>query len=396
MNTHSLQVGLYLCHVIACALHGTNADAIPEGFAWEELFALAQQQRVEGISFMGLPAEISKECPDLFHRWSQAADVTLYKELAYKEECNAIECSLNSVGLSTMVLKGTDICACYPRPGMRSMSDVDILYGYVERDSSHGDIFHIVGNSLRQRRTVMNRAMVAAHGVMERLGYRQHDLVGYIRQPYHVELHSWIMEPDSKLFAYYANPWGTARPIKGSTLRFRQSLEDTYIFHIAHCYKHYENNGCGVRFLIDQYVLNNRISTSGCDNKYIARELKKMGLLDFESRLRVLARFMFSDKENNKNTSIDLILLQELLDNNAFGSRRHGEATQIDKRNIAQYLKWRLWPGWGWVEGRHPFVAAHPYFVPFLLIARFFLGVFLKPRRRLREIKNLLYRKMRK
>lgn len=393
MTDHSYRVGLYLCYMIACALHGAKAECSPEGITWVELFALAKQQRVEGISFMGLPDGISSMDGNLFHRWAEAADITLYKELTYAEESNAIEQALQGEGLGTMVLKGPDICACYPRPGMRSMSDIDILYGFIESDSK-ATSFHVAGDTENARRITMHKASMVARNAMTKHGYEQYDLVGYIKKPFHIELHQWIMEPDNRLFAYYANPWDTAQPVENTSLKFRQSMEDAYIFHIAHCYKHYVNYGCGIKFLIDEYVLCKRLETSQGNWRYISRELNQMDLAGFEEELNKLSKSVFDSRRLiDDNELVGSELLRHMLRNGAYGTQRHWQNVQIDKRSTLQYLQWRLWPGWGWVEGRHPFVARHRWLVSFLLLLRFFQGVFLKPKRRLKELRDFVARK---
>ena len=56
----------------------------------------------------------------------------MYHQFGFEEEREALFSRFSEVGLSYMTLKGLRFADLYPMPGMRSMSDLDILFGYVE------------------------------------------------------------------------------------------------------------------------------------------------------------------------------------------------------------------------------------------------------------------------
>lgn len=60
---------------------------------------------------------------------------------------------------------------------------------------------------------------------------------------------------------------------------FVMDVSDNYLYTVAHMYKHYSTNGCGVRFLADVYLLYTK-ENARLDRPYIEAEFRKMGILD--------------------------------------------------------------------------------------------------------------------
>ena len=61
--------GLYLAHLVDCALHGAAPEVLPEGASWEEVHALAARNGMEGASWRRYSSScgiaypvISKKC----------------------------------------------------------------------------------------------------------------------------------------------------------------------------------------------------------------------------------------------------------------------------------------------------------------------------------------------
>ena len=62
---------------------------------------------------------------------------------------------------------------------------------------------------------------------------------------------------------------------------------------IGHAYKHFSDGGCGVRTLVDEYVVLQKKNT--LDWNYIKRETAKCGIDAFEETLRKVALHAFSE-----------------------------------------------------------------------------------------------------
>ena len=62
--------GLYLAHLVDCALHGAAPEPLPEGASWEEAHALAARNGMEGASWHA--AMLRDDVPgELSRRWAE-------------------------------------------------------------------------------------------------------------------------------------------------------------------------------------------------------------------------------------------------------------------------------------------------------------------------------------
>jgi hypothetical protein len=73
--------------------------------------------------------------------------------------------------------------------------------------------------------------------------------------------------------------------------------EDFYIYTLYHLYKHFVKGGVGVRYFLDMYLINEKMTF---DNTYLNSELKKLGLFDFNETVKELYQVLFEDKSQDK------------------------------------------------------------------------------------------------
>ncbi|MEI3308951.1 MAG: nucleotidyltransferase family protein [Eggerthella lenta] len=297
----------YLIHLMSCALNDVQPCSLPEGASWDEVYALAEFNSVEGLAWTS--ARRVRDVPaDMLKEWGATADMTLYRCVSYGIEREAVLAALADRGLSWLPLKGALLVDLYPSPHMRSMADNDILYGFVEEDPAGG--FRIAGATEADRERTTARAVRMAVEVMEARGYRtisktagNHE--SFVKNPhFNFELHRRLVSPSSPQAAYYHNPWQRAVPVRldsnaaegeasdagrgGRGREYRFSDDDFYLHLVSHAFKHYDASGCGIRFLVDQLVFL-RARGKGLDRSYLADELSKLGLRDFEQWTRRLS-----------------------------------------------------------------------------------------------------------
>ena len=283
--------GLYLAHLVDCALHGAAPEPLPEGATWEEAHALAARNGVEGASWRA--AMLRDDVPEgLRCRWAAEADLTLLRRLRFDVEREQVLAGLAARGLSYLPLKGVLIAGYYPAPEMRSMADNDILYGFVEPDEQGG--FRIRGADEQEREFTTERAVREAAALMAERGYEAVSLAKGNHESFHkepsfnFELHRRLVASSSPHAAYYANPWKRARRDGTDPHLFRFSDEDEYLYFLVHAHKHFDAAGCGIRFVADLRVLLDA-KGAGMDWGYVQGELAALGLADFEARARSLA-----------------------------------------------------------------------------------------------------------
>ena len=287
--------GLYLAHLVDCALHGAAPEVLPEGASWEEVHALAARNGMEGASWRA--AALAGDVPsELRRRWAAEADMTLLRLLRFDAEREQVLSAMAARGLSYLPLKGVLIAGYYPAPEMRSMADNDILYGFVEPDEGGG--FRISGADEAERGRATALAVREAAALMAERGYEAVSLGKGNHESFHkkpsfnFELHRRLVASSSPHAAYSANPWKRALRDGTDSHLLRFSDEDEYLYFLVHAHKHFDSAGCGIRFVADLRVL---LDAKGArmDWGYVRSELKALGLADFEACSRSLADAAF-------------------------------------------------------------------------------------------------------
>ena len=177
-----------------------------------------------------------------------------------------------------MPLKGIVVKELYPAAGFRQMSDFDILF-----DGSRAED--------------VNEIMLSMGFTCEKFGKSIHNV--YYKQPVsNFEMHTALFGNyhDRKLYKYYKNVFDRLEKDKDNDYGYHFNNNDMYIYIVAHEYKHYTEGGTGVRSLLDIYMIWKKLGET-LDEKYIARETRKLGIYDFEKKNKILATHLFGGGE---------------------------------------------------------------------------------------------------
>lgn len=269
-----------------------------------------------------------------------------------------------------MPLKGVILKDCYPALGMRQMSDNDILY-----DSACQQ---------QVRDFMISRGYTAV-----KVGKSHEDV--YQKPPvYHYELHTRLFDPHSTYaYAYYGD---MLRRCSRQGYLYAMTQEDFYLYFLAHAYKHYSGGGTGLRHLLDCWVFLQKHGDA-LDWAYIRRELKLLGLTDFEAESQSLSLALL-DAPQRTLTEEESRQLAYYISSGTYGTRqRWGEnmtAARMQQMHMdpaapdkKRYLWHRLFPGEAYYRTYAPFCVRHVWARPFFGVYRLF-RMLLDPRRRRR------------
>ena len=403
MNDASISVAnRYLLHLMGCALADVGPHDLPDGIAWTAIYERAIDNSISGLVWES--ARRLGSLPDeLKDAWERSATMTLLRSVQFEAERGVVLDALREAGLSYILLKGAWLSSLYPVPSMRSMCDNDILYGYVERLPGRG--FRVRGMTVEARAASVERAKEAARTCMSQLGYIETpetldacDL-HFFKPPFlNFELHHALMERSLPLFGYFENPWLRARPHGGDAVpcEMTYSIEDAYIYLIAHAYKHGKLKGTGVRIVADVAVLLKRFE-SEINFDYVDIELKKLRVEDFERPIRGLAYAML---QGRPLTIEQGEFLDTLISYGTYGSDEQAVLRRMEspgddgevRRSRLTLLKWYLLPGEGAPSELEPFVRRpllRPLY-PFARVGLFLRKAALRPRGQLRKLIALL------
>ena len=255
-----------------------------------------------------------------------------------------------------MLLKGSVIKNCYPRPDMRSMCDVDIL----------------VGNYLDE-----------AMEIMKEKGYelRSRDFLHdcYFKKPFiNIELHSSLFDEElTRLYDYFKVGFERAQLKNGFTSRYELNKEDFYIFILTHLAKHFRRTGTGVRSVADIYVFLK--SNPELDFEYINSELEKIGLLRFSNKIKAVADSWFAEGIVNDDAVENYIITS-----GTYGSNMNLELNRFLHNddggnytfNKIRYFFKVVFPDMNYMCARYSKLAHNPFLLPYYWIKRIVFTLF--------------------
>lgn len=163
----------------------------------------------------------------IYRRQTQINELTEISEIFRREK------------IPFVPLKGSVLCRYYPEGWMRTSCDIDVL---VRRE----DLDRAVA------------ALVSAGDYRAEDGVQYHDISLYSRNGFHLELHHSIMQSLPKLDALLDHVWDFCTPVGADGYEYQLSPSFFAFYHVAHMATHFSVGGCGIRPVIDLWILRRR------------------------------------------------------------------------------------------------------------------------------------------
>lgn len=226
-----------------------------------------------------------------------------------KKSAEKIFACFEEKNLDYMPLKGILLKDIYPSSDMRVMGDLDIL--------------------------IKKENLAAYDSVMRELGYTfSHESVTeyvFEKPPFmYVELHKYMINPANKdLYKYYGTGWQLA--LEDSKCKFKMSIEETYIYTLAHLAKHYRSYGIGIKHFVDIWML--RKKYTDMDMNYIEEHLKKLNLYEFEKNVFKLVKSWF---DGDHGDSVTKDMTEFVISSGTFGTAINGLSSKSAGENYNQ------------------------------------------------------------
>ncbi len=305
------ETGKILIYLVSCGLNGTVPDGgIVARADLRDLYALAKRNSLAALVSVALKSAGIKD-GSFVSAYNSAIRKIALLDSERKEICSVFE----EKGIEYMPLKGSVLKEYYPLPGMREMTDVDILIDPSKREEV--------------RDIMLERGYTA-----ETYGRGNHD--AYIKAPVlNFEMHTALF-PDRVEFApYFTDALKNAEKEEGFARRFRD--EDFYLYITAHEYKHYARNGTGLRSLADRFIF---IHEKGLalDRKYIENQSAELGISEYEKTGRDLALKLFTSPVFPCFTPEEEALADTYLTSGTYGSVEQGVKKELAGKSKLSYL----------------------------------------------------------
>lgn len=334
-----------------------QTPVLPEKVSLEEVFQLAKRHGVENMSGHMAFSLANGPGKDLRDRWQKSMEANTAKNMVQLAERDRILDKLTGEHIDVLPLKGSRMIEMYPSPEQRQMADLDIL--------------------------VRSRDQERVRDCMKELDYEveRYDVTNedtYRKMPFmHVEMHHDLFAKTSRfenLKEYYDDPWLRAVPDEENGFCYHLTREDFYLYLLAHFYKHFASGGCGIRNVMDIYVLLDRYGDS-LDEDYLGNELRKLGLSEFRETMERLARQWFSPVFHED--PVDEEIEMTLFTSGAYGlrdnSRRAGLQRMEEKYSSkllakSAYIFSLMFPSYDRLIVKYPRFKGHRKILPLLWV----------------------------
>ena len=273
-----------------------------------------------------------------------------YEQLnhTYTRLCEALE----EAQIPFLPLKGAVLRGYYPEAWMRTSCDIDILVHEEDVDRAV-DI------------------LVDKHGyVSEGYAYNEkgvHDVSLFSPNKAHLELHFDLIEDGlaNEASKVLREVWNSAVIREGFAFWYEMPDEMFYFYHIAHMAKHLENGGCGVRPLIDLWLLDNLKNANYMKRKEL---LEQGGLLKFAEIVRKLSKIWFECAQHDPITQQ---LESYLLYGGIYGSYKNRVFVQQQiKGGRLRYVLSKVFLPYSIIKEHYPVLEKHRWLTPFMEVRR--------------------------
>ncbi len=279
MTTNTSAEGIFI-NLARSIINNEKPPALPEGVTADALYEIGYQQKMVPTILCALNMIRPRPASDNWGKYYAVFSAgCLNSEIQMSEYHRLVE-YLCGNGVKLIPLKGCVINELYPSVGLRTMSDVDLLYSGVDTKK------------------------LAA--LMEAFGYTTDHLDSGCHDNFHkgnelsVELHRKLIVDASPYRPVLEGLFDKAVADEKLPNLYHMKPEDLYVHVIVHAAKHFENSGLGLRPLVDIYLLNRQYGDSW-DKEYIDRQLERVRLRRFERKLSGLSEAFFGNEPAEVN-----------------------------------------------------------------------------------------------
>lgn len=349
----NLQAGVIT--LVRAALTGEHYK-LPADFDLEQAAHIGRKHGIVTMLYYGmLNCGVDRTLPLIAKLFQTTCKSILVSE-RQMDEIQRIFAAFDEKGIAYMPLKGTLIKQLYPKPEMRSMGDADILIKTEQYD--------------------LIKPVMEALGFTEKLE-SDHELI-WQKPAAYIELHKRLIPSYNKdYYAYFGNGWKLAKCCDGT--RYSMTDEDQLIYLFTHFAKHYRDAGIGIRHFVDLWVY--RKNKPALDEEYLNQELTKLSLYDFFGNIMDTLAVWFEDRPA---TDVTDFITAIVFNSGVYGTHEAhilSEAVKKSKslgsaRNVrAHSFFTALFPPYGQMCQKYPFLRKCPVLLPFLWIYRIIISV---------------------
>ena len=309
-----------LIYLIRCAIRNENNPIIINENELKQIIDLAKSQDMKHFVGWAVQKNGVKMNNDDLKDYRNEYYKAIRRTSIQDTEIQKLDALFEELGVDFILLKGSLIRNYYPEKWMRQSSDIDVLV----KEEDINIVTESLVNSLGYR-----KGKREAHDIPLR------SLTGQL-----LELHFVLSMREWKAKPILDNVWNSCVLLPNKCHEYHMNDEFYYFYHMFHTAKHFHLGGCGVRAIIDTWVLNHAV---GFVAEKRTQLLEEGGLLKFARTIEKISEKWFSD------SSVELPKEESevedyILSGGVFGASQRVAAKQADKGTRLKFVLSRLFP----------------------------------------------------
>lgn len=340
-----------LMNLIKCSIHKENIDvqqycALSQEEK-EQLFQLCSKHSISVIvgDVLGKSKMIEKT-PDV-KKLINESFMSVYRYEQSQTEIKKITHVLTELKIPYILLKGPRVRKYYPEPWLRTSCDIDILIHEEDLD-------------------------LAINGLVEKCSYTKqernyHDVPLVSPNNILLELHFNIKENMDNLDKVLIKVWDYSSPVgKDNCLEYEQSNEFFFFHLLAHTAYHFQHGGCGIRSILDLYLIHHQMPYNDEKLKILCREAK---IETFYEYVIQLSEVWFGESSHTPVTSA---MEEYILHGGTYGTKDNSIAMDQTRQNggHARYIRGRIFMPYKALKMKYPILKKHKYLTPVYQVVR--------------------------
>ena len=335
----------YFLKMIAAILCEQSIPSCPDDVNPSQLCKLASKNKVQGFLYLAIKNGSVTVPASVEASFKQVYMTNLMRDVTQSEERENIRKHFSEENIDFMFLKGSHLKELYPAPEIRYMVDMDILVH--EKDLKKGQDF-LLSQGFEQ---VMNNGKDIIFG----------------KKPFlTIELHQMLFVEDYFMHDYFTDTWKRSERV--SEHEYKMSINDLYVYVLAHLAEHYLEAGSCFRPMMDLFLMEKKLSET-LDFNYINKQFKEIGIDRFAENVRNLYNCMFSDGEydDDLETMENYIVLGAPVENADEVAR-----AALTKKSKGKRLIETIFPSLKHMKLRYSILEKLPILLPIFWIVRIF------------------------
>lgn len=271
----------------------------------------------------------------------------VYRYRRLEHESMKLCAAFEKAEIPFMLLKGSVMRKFYPQPWMRTSCDIDVLVH--ENDLERASSF-----------------------LQEQCGYtfkeqNAHDISLFSPNGNHIELHYCLIEKGliHEASAVLEHVWETSAVREGCRYQHEMTDEMFYFYHIVHMAKHFEIGGCGIRPLIDLWIMD---GLEGADPEKREALLRQGEISKFAENVRKLNSIWF---EETAYDPLSRQLEDYILCGGVYGNSANRIAVQQQKKGGSlKYAFSKIFLSYDVIKYHYPVLQKYPWLTPLMEVRR--------------------------